>query len=97
MTAEPVEPQWLIDIEDASFCRRHGIAWGEPEPEPAFTVAPQPVIGYLLGCLLVTVGLLIGSTTPHLSGGTILAVLLIAAGGGICVRVAIVAERGAGR
>ncbi|MDM8086325.1 hypothetical protein QUV83_16240 [Cellulomonas cellasea] len=95
MTAEPIEPQWLAEVYDEAFCTLHGIAWGEPEP--VVTVTPQPVVGYLLGCLLVTVGLLIGSTTPHLSGGTILAVLLITAGGGICVRVAIVAGRGAGK
>ena len=65
------------------------------EREPVVTVTPQPVVGYLLGVLIIAAGLFTSLVTPHLSGGTILAALLIATGGGICVRVAIVAGRGA--
>jgi len=92
MTAEPVEPQWLIDVYDEAFCTMHGIAY-DTKPEPVVTVTPQPVVGYLLGVLIIAAGLFTSLVTPHLSGGTILAALLIAAGGGICVRVAIVAGR----
>lgn len=65
---------------------------GEREPAPVSTAGGY-LVGYVLGAVILFLGLVIGTLTAPMSGGTILAVLLISAGGGICVRIAIVAGR----
>lgn len=63
------------------------------------TVAPEPVparspigtgVGVVLGLALMVLGIGISLTTPPMSGGTVAAILAVAMGGAVLIRIAIV-------